>query len=354
MYFRQVVLIAALACSCTQHYEEKVFDFPLSSKNLPDSVGFLVPTLASEIKFPYSTCHITDSVLVFYDNSKTHCLTALSLNTGDTLARLIRKGRGPDEALLISPFYEIVDGIASTVDCMNSRYIEIDIQKSIRSGSAVVLKSVPLGDSGLSTFRSTKLIGRDTLICYDENADVYSNTLKGPPIFSLFDLKSGHCFANYQVVSDASMKLVKKSPVEERSLFRFHDCLIPQNHTVCLAFIHFPVIAFFNYEEGTFCGYKIDGISSYSHRKATYCFNGILCDGENIYLLFLGKSRPELTDNEQGENLRTKILKMDLNGDILSCYELNGFYASIMNKEESLLLRNMDDGFFYQIKKDIL
>lgn len=321
-----IVLLIGVAVSCTP-YEDRIFDFSLSDVGFPEETESLTLSLFSEIELPTSEFRIFDSILVARDACESFGLTAFSLNSGDTLLNLCRTGRGDGETLLLAPI-EIVDGVAHVADAMTTKYLEVNIPESIKQGRTVIERQSQFGNSGFSAYYSIHSVGKDTLICNNGQQSLDTRSLTGSPGLSIFNLSDGSCIAEYQVANSKYAKLWKKNKkIAQTSLLRFSDCLVPGRDEMCLAFHYFPVVAFFDYREGVFRGIRITGIPEYRSNKDTFYFGKVYSDGECIYLLYHGDSCSRLYDESLLENVRTNILKMNLEGEEIKCYQLDGPYS---------------------------
>ncbi len=328
--------------SCTLS-EEDIFDFPLSSVDLPNELIPLVPNKLSDIEFELNNFQICDSLLIEYNSTKSYALTVLSINSGDTLVNLCRKGRGPDETFFIAPYYDIVNGTARIVDCMNSRYSEIDLYESIRNGFTTVRRHSSFGNPGLNLYYSTRLIGADSLLCYDGKTVLQTNSVSAPPTFSMFDLKDGHCVAEYGLIRMNSFERLQKESDDKRNYFLFRDCTIPMNHTHCICFNTFPVVAFLDYRTGMIHGIKINGLPGFDIKNEFCQFRQVLFDGSNLLLLYIGVPSTQLAPGGDYGSVHSKILQMNLDGSIQHCYELDGLYTQFQISNGIVYLRKAID-----------
>ncbi len=321
-----LAFVFVLVCvSCTS-LEERVFKFPLTPVELPEVSDSLSLTKIIDIKHSFLDFRIYDSVIVEYATSGSYGLIALSIESGDTLVNLCRKGRGPNEALLIAPYYDIVDGVAGLLDIQTSKYFEVNMPESIRTGNTVIDREVFLLDTVFPIVYNTIRVGTDSLFCYDAKVNLISDKLNGNPGFSLFDLKDGKRIAEYALAKKASIKLKKKSPLYPSILLNFQHCIIPEKHCICMAFISFPIVAFFDYREGTFRGVKIIGLPEFDQMKDTVYFEGVEYADDSIYLLYRGITYAQGSQDEQLSKPCSKLIRMDFSGNITGCYELDDSY----------------------------
>jgi len=345
------MICAGIVCSCTMS-ENTVFNFPLATVDFPKEAVSLVPGKMSDIGFDLQNFKVYDSLLVEYNSSKSYGLSVLNINSGDTLVNLCRKGRGPDETYFIAPYYDIVDGVARIVDCMNSRYSEIDLYESIKKGNTSFLSHSSFGNPGLNLYYSTRLVGADSLLCYESEMDLRSNTVSALPSYSLFDLKDGNCVAGYDIFRNSAYKRLKKELSSNRGLLTFRDCLIPEHHKVFLSFYHFPVVAFLDYRVGTFSGFKINGLPKYDS-KDDFLYFGQCNYSDAIFILYHGVPSSDVAPNGENGSVRSKILKMNLDGEIEGCYELDGSYYEFQISDSTMyLLKSTDSSHLYTLEMD--
>jgi len=344
----EVITIALFAVvlgfvSCNS-FEERVLGFPIStSATIPKESVPVIPAQLSEYEFSMDEFQVYDSVAVAYRSVKNYFFTALSLNSGDTLAHLCRFGRGDGETFTISPYYDIVNGIAGLVEPSRSRYYEVDIPESIRIGQTAFNRVVNLS-TDTHTFYNVSPVGNDSLLIYDAKYNTRTRTLDGVPGFSMFDLKDGSLIAEYHIARDASIHLSKRSPYTISILYRSVNCLIPENHCLCLAFKSFPLVAFLDYKNGTIRGVKINGAPEFNQMKRINYFSDVEYVGGTIYLLYLGFSY----DNHSPE-MHSMILEMDLSGKIERCYDLGDVYYRMEYGNGRFYLSKFDDNHFYVI-----
>ncbi len=321
-----LVVLSGVICSCGTKVD-KLFEYPLSYVTLPKTSVSVTAARLSDAEFPLQDFKIADSIFLARNFGPRYALTAISLSSGDTLANLCRKGSGPDETQLIVPDFDIVDGSARIVDLMNSRYQEIDIKESIRTGATVYTRQIPLDSASFLPYYSARLVGCDSLLCYDGKLDLSTRELTAAPCFSLVNLKDGSCVAEYPVAKPESFKLEEKSSLKMSMLLRFADCLLPDNHTVAAAFYHLPVVFFFDYENASFRGVRIKGVPDFNQARPMQYFNQICSVGDKIYLLYSGLPYNKPLPEKASSQPKTKILQMDTEGNIIQSFELDDYYC---------------------------
>ncbi len=341
-----VLVLGVFSCSS---FEDKYLSFPLSSSTaIPDQSFPVIPVKVLEFDNPLADFQISDSAIVIYAGIGDYNFTVCNINSGDTLVRLCRLGRGGGETMALSSYYDIVDGIAGVVEPARSKFYQIDISESIRNGQTIFDRDVVL-QTDSPIFYNTRMVGKDSLLCYDAKFNIYKRFYDGIPGFSLFDLNDGSLIDEYGIGGDVSVKLKKKSPLSLGILFRSDDCLIPERHCLCLAFYFFPAVAFLDYESGTITGVKIDKVPEFDQMKGINYFSGAEYSDGSIYLLYSGVSLSNKLYDGFSSEIHSKILKMDLSGKIEQCYELDDIYDSLECEHGRFYLSKPSDNYLYTV-----
>ena len=339
MRYRSIaIFLFALFCSCAP-LEQRLFDFPVSVVEPSEVSVDISPEILSDVEFPLGNFRITDSVLVAYDISKNFALSVFNKNSGDTLVNLCRKGRGPEEVLLVAPYYNINNGIAGIVDPMTSKYMEIDIPESIIHKRTVIKRRISLaGSQSLASYQNVRMIGKDSLLCYDTKKNPETHSLADVPCFFLYDLRNGNCLEKYNVSKTDILKFGKRRfAVPTTELLLFRDCLIPEIHSVCFGFSHLPLVVFFDYTTGQFQGIKIKDIPEFHRRQNRMYFGHICSDDKYVYVMYYGNNA------DQWDQVQSVIFKMNFGGNIIAQYKLDGLYSQFEVENGEMYLSKVSD-----------
>lgn len=336
-----VMAVLAIVLSCDHIDEKSFFDYEVTEVKVSKSSQCISPEKVSDATYMLSNFHIIDTLLLSAQPSKTHSLIGYNYKTGDTLGQFCPIGRGPEDVIVISPYYDIHNGTASIIEVMTGRYMELNLSKSITQGHTVYDRVIPLQkDNDIPIlFQNARRIGDDSLIVFNPRQDIESEMLSGSPSFSLYDLRDGHLIKNIDASFGKNTKREHDNGhLSPKRAINFHDCVNTNTHSICYAMTFFPQINFLDYETGITKGIRIKGLSHFDHKNMSrYHFGNIVTDGHLIYAIYSGFPTPP----EDGQ--RSRLLIVDWDGNLLNCYELDSAYYGCELADGDLFFGRWDD-----------
>lgn len=344
MRTRQEIIILFIAgmllCSCNRFSFNRAFSFNLKTETIGMEASYLPPELYSEYNYCLDEFGICDSVLISYLYEGDYFFMAQSLNSSDTLGFLCRKGRGPEECLLASPFYTIDNGHAYIVDVMKSRLVYLDINKCITSERSSFDGITDLEGEGeiIRSFNMAEVAEDRLLVSYHNNTSLGKEGLADEPAFQIYDMMSGRLLNTFTPFNDISSKKIDFLATRAGKLVALHGKPIPGKSELVFAMKSFPVIGFLDYRDGTMRGIRFKDLPKFKKNKDSYHFMDIAVDKNYIYALFDGFGDP--LDSEASE---TKLLVMDHMGNPKAYYNLGASFGNLLYSDGRLFMRKWSD-----------
>jgi len=316
--------------ACHNIDETKIFDYPVTIVDMPEVTGNLSPEQVSDLNYPTTQFYMMgDSLLFEYLRTSDTFFSFVSIDSGDTLANVCRKGRGPDEVLLPAFYFDVYDGFAHIVDSKTAYYHKLNLKESLERKMAVMDNSFHLEGKSLFTCVSCHTL-KDKLVCLDSRVN-NPDELSGTPYFSVFDLNDGHHLTDYHIFGEIPLE---QKPYMKVSVQNILSVLCTSNRSADqLFFAHYltPQIAFLDCDSGEVRGIRFGREHKMNLKKPIPCFRAVCSDDERIFLLYIGR--------ENGEKpADTRLMVLDWNGGVQGFFQLDGPYYSIAKSDSALYL----------------
>ncbi len=345
--FELISVLPIFCCCCGQSINEsKVFNYPVTMTSMPEITGELSPELFSEFDYPTSQYKMMGDSVMFarnFSSGSEYFFSFVDLASSDTLARICRKGRGPDEMLTPVPFFDVTDnGKAHIVDYGTSTYYQLNLTESLKQKTMVVDQKLDLTPDGVfSPFYSSVI--QNKLLCFNSVVNKKNANLDGVPHFLVFDLSDGHCIDTYRCFGDipSEQKADMKVPVQTTLYFYFTTN--QQTGQLFFANLRNPQINFLDCNTGSLRGIRFGSKMRLSLKNPYKCFYSVDSDSERIYALFYGE---EVLSEEKTSC--SKLFVFDWDGNVRGLFQLDGRYSGCEVVGDKLFLSSvtMEDKLF--------
>ena len=332
-----IAFLGVLA-SCEPNYEKSAFNFPIKEIDFPTAVDSLSPKLVSEEDYHSSLFKVLDdslllSVSIYNGGKKAFMLQ--SIETSDTLMTLVRRGRGPGEALRPNSYVHLEDGNLHFVDKMTGTYYNLDLHKSLQDRTERYDRITSLTPgSTYASYSDIAMVGKDSLLCYNTcvPAKDIEYGLDGVPYFTMFDVTDGKLLQNFRIFENVPLEQKPSYKCDVQLFSAFHGCSNPETGSFCFAMVRFPQINFLDCKTGEVIGLRLRKGPKASMIKPHTCFEAACTDGDRIYLLYSGA---KLTERETTD---TKLMVVDWSSHRIDCYNLDGPYFTCAVSSDKLYL----------------
>ena len=326
---RKTFLVAAavLAVACSENPEKEMLKFPVKEvADLPQAVSLTPEKVPMELLTPYLfSINVFDGKLLTNADLQTdHCVDAYDVNSGEFLAGLCRKGRGPEEFVGALP-HSVTDGALVVLD--NGTISEVSLAEETFGD---VLHQVRLQEPKAGFYpiiaSAYKLAGGDVLIYNSIQSSPEFVAIENP-CYAIYDWESGAEKRSFELFDAA------KVPEMERNFaFDTRDCVDAAGTTLCFVMGRMPVFAFLDIASGQARGFRLKGEPAFTADIQQQFFTGVCTQDKFIYALY----GPD-------EKNRTSLYKLDWEGKLLNKYALEGFYINCYATPDKLYLIGADE-----------
>lgn len=320
-----LVAAAVLAAACSEIPEKDLLKFPVKQiADLPQAVALTPEKAPIELLAPYLLS------LDFYDGKlitnadifgSDHCLDVYDVNSGEFVSGLCRKGRGPGEFTGVAPFFSAADGSVVVYDSLTGIASEVSLNMETFGDITHQVRLEAKKEGFPPIFASFYRVEGEGVLGYSTIQSDPENLAIDTPYYALHDWNSG--------AEKRAFELFDMEPVPNASnrsfAFDLYDCMNGDG-TLCFVMGKMPVFAFLDVASGQARGFRLKGEPAFSVNSEQKFFVGACAQDKYIFALY----------GLDVKNSKTKLYKLDWEGNILNKYELDGLYRNCCASPDKL------------------
>ncbi len=326
--------------ACHSIDEKSIFNYPVDIVDMPEVTGTLSPEKFLELEDFHSFYHMLgDTVILNYYPTEETFFSFSDAKSGESISTVCRRGRGPEEMLLPSPFFDIYGGCAHIVDGEKATYFQVNLVESLKQHRTIIERSVKFTGTDFFKCKSSVTL-QDKVICLDLQVDTPTK-LFGSPYFSVFDLNDGHHLADYHPFGTIPLE---EKPYMKVSIQNILSIDFTSNRkTGQVFFTHYltPQVAFLDSNSGDIRGIRFGKDIKMSITKPVECFTALCSDEDRIYTLFRG--------TEIGKPFIPKLIVLDWDCNVKGILQLDGPYHSMNLSDEYIYFHRLGERTMYRL-----
>lgn len=331
-----LIAAAVLAAACSEIPEKDLLKFPVKEvANLSQAVALSPEKVPLDLMTPYVfSINVFDGkLLTNADILADHCVDVYDLNTGEELPGLCRKGRGPGEFLDALPYSSSGSLVVAGLGTVSEVSLAEDSFGSI-------LRHVKLQEPKAGfppIIASAYKVAEGDVLIYNSIQSDPEHVVRQNPCYATYDWEGGEEKESFELFDTAP--LADASEMGRIFAFDLHDCMDDAGKTLCFVMGKMPVFAFLDIASGQARGFRLKGEPAFSANSQQQFFQAVCAQGKYIYALY----GPDM------KTARTKLYKLDWEGNLLNKYELGGIYINCCASPDKLYLVGSEDGMKAEI-----
>ena len=244
---------------CTHYRPDKYCDFPVHGIDDIKITAELAPEpLFLDINLVSLT--IIDTFMLSYLGKGSSFVSVSSLNTGEEIGEFCLRGRGPDENVMLMPYFQPDNSPDSVFifDATRSFLRIWDLNSSVAEHRDVYSGGIKL-NNGQGTYMSSmsmyKLDGKRVLT-YDASQG-RSLALARVPRYWVFDYGTGEILDSIKCFHNVPLKNKSKSYLPYSYVMSHYSCLDSRHETLYMAMYYLPLFSILNIQNGKAEGFAI-------------------------------------------------------------------------------------------------
>lgn len=294
---------------------------------------------------------VSDSLLITY-LGRDSFFEISQLNTGDSLGILCRRGRGPGELLAALPGCDSDAGVFRTVDPINSLFCEIDVQRSLETGSTEYLGTYKYAFSteSIAPITSAYRLSEGKYLLFNPGySSGERHDLLEIPYYAIFENNSPELKVKIPLGRPGSVRAARHRPAVGLGQILYpSDALNKEKDRLAFVLGDFPVYGYIDLETGKREGFRLSGHSSFNGGDLLFQFSGVCSDESRLYALYHGRQEPFASEGD------TYLYVMDWLGNLVRKYVLRGVFDQIVSSKDKVWLSSRVGTRLYYIDKEIL
>jgi len=331
-------------------------------KNTPKSKNLLGERIKIHVPF-WGIPKVYDSLMFFaHPRNKEFSYYCINLNTGKIHAKYLKKGRGPNEYLNATPFFQIVknskgESVGPFMAINERNYGIFNIDKSIETKQTVLdtIFKEKWDNNYLLPFTYTFSLGNNAILGRNEPAKLFVNEEKySSPKYLKFSTNSDIPEREYELFDSYYNEHLEEM---NNSILLSTDAIHPDRKKLALAMYYVNQINIVDLESGKVQGFVMPGflgiqaLDQIDDKKKLPLINKCISVDENyIYVLYFTEN-PE--SNSNFENLSSNTINVfDWKGNFVRCLKLskNIEFFTLDSKKKLLYGTNTADEAIYRFK----
>ncbi len=330
---------AMVLLGCNRLEVERLLNFDVTEESAAETTELISPQ--KEVVLQTSLIHfmILDSILISYQFDGDCFLNAFQIKSGEKVLSLCKRGRGPNEFISPTLFYECGRDVL-LYDSQTSELSEVDLDASLQEGSTVVAKRIRIrsGQEASSGLLSINKLDDSRFLAFDSGQGAGRNgpELIKKPTYKIYNFESGKPEKILSIFNDPPRKKRIKAP--EYFIYNFSrcDCISSDKKTVFFALTTSPIYGLLNLESGDISGFRIEGEPGSRKEKYMASFSDLCTDGQYVFALYFGQPY------ETALETPSSLLVFDWNGTLLKIVPLNAPFGTCRTNGEKLFLSRRD------------
>ncbi|MBR1578337.1 MAG: hypothetical protein IJ653_07110 [Bacteroidales bacterium] len=300
-----------------------------------------------ELDYELTQFNISDSILITWYNHDFHFLLN-DLKTGELLGGMCRRGRGPDEFISVMPRVDVCDNTVSLIDPIENDYYEIDLASTISKGQTQVLTTIHFESNrpGTIPYANVHKLPERRFMLYDfcYQTENQKTGLVEIPYYAVYDIETGRIQKTIHLGGPRCMRYLEKHTPGHGIMFYPFDCLSTSGDKLAFVLMDFPVYGIIDLNKGEKLIYRISDLPDFEDGVLRRHFSGVCTDGNNIYALYHGRSRPAK------DGATSFLYTFNWSGELIKKEVIAGIYNDIHYSDGNLYLSNQTKSYLFRIK----
>ena len=332
---------------CTHYRPDKYCDFPVHGIDDIKITAELAPEpLFLDINLVSLT--IIDTFMLSYLGKGSSFVSVSSLNTGEEIGEFCLRGRGPDENVMLMPYFQPDNSPDSVFifDATRSFLRIWDLNSSVAEHRDVYSGGIKL-NNGQGTYMSSmsmyKLDGKRVLT-YDASQG-RSLALARVPRYWVFDYGTGEILDSIKCFHNVPLKNKSKSYLPYSYVMSHYSCLDSRHETLYMAMYYLPLFSILNIQNGKAEGFAIKDLPEQNGQDPIIYFTSITESDGFVYCLYFGDKQSSFLSLNASESepldVKSTLFVFNNEGKLCAKYKLDDVYERCQVSNGKLYLTNI-------------
>ncbi len=336
-----------LLSGCVWYSPERLCNFPVHKIDDIDVTGEISPEPLF-MGINVNSFAIVDTFLLSYNVREPRFVSVYSLNTGEELGTYCRHGRGPDEILVMMPFFQ-PDSRADSIaifDAATSLLRFWNLQTSISEQRDTFSSSIQLNNGRGAHMSALSMYKLDShrVLTYDTFQGQVAS-LPDVPRYRIFNYKTGEQLDSILCFNKVPLKHNLKTNLPSTSIMSHASCLDYRHQSLFMAMNKFPLVSVLNLETGKTEGFLLKGLPPQDDKVPRYYFSSATATENFVYCLYFGGEQrnflPLTVEEEKMRNEKSTLFVFDWGGTLCAKYQLDDVYERCQVFHDNLYLSKM-------------
>lgn len=332
---------------CTHYRPDKYCNFPVHGIDDIKITAELAPEpLFLDINLVSLT--IIDTFMLSYLGKGSSFVSVSSLNTGEEIGEFCLRGRGPDENVMLMPFFQPDNSPDSVFifDATRSFLRIWDLNSSVAEHRDVYSGGIKL-DNGNGTYMSSMSMYKldDNRVLTYDTCQGRSLTLSAVPRYWVFDYGTGEILDSIKCFHNVPLKNKSKSYLPYSYVMSHYSCLDSRHETLYMAMYYLPLFSILNIQNGKAEGFAINDLPEQNGQDPIIYFTSITESDGFVYCLYFGDKQSSFLSLNASESepldVKSTLFVFNNEGKLCAKYKLDDVYERCQVSNGKLYLTNI-------------
>lgn len=332
---------------CTHYRPDKYCDFPVHGIDDIKITAELAPEpLFLDINLVSLT--IIDTFMLSYLGKGSSFVSVSSLNTGEEIGEFCLKGKGPDENVMLMPYFQPDNSPDSVFifDATRSFLRIWDLNSSVAEHRDVYSGGIKL-DNGKGTYMSSMSMYKlddKRVLTYDASHG-RSLDLARVPRYWVFDYGTGELLDSIKCFRDIPLKSKSATYLPNSFVMSHYSCLDSRHETLYMAMYYLPLFSILNIQNGKAKGFAIKDLPEQNDQDPIIYFTSISESEGFVYCLYFGDKQSSFLSLNASESepldVKSTLFVFNNEGKLCAKYKLDDVYERCQVSNGKLYLTNI-------------